>query len=313
MCNETNENLEEKDLESKTLNEDSIKEKNLTQELKETKENQNKEQEEKEKIKTKSNEPKKKSSPRKSESLNFKCEQFFGKNWKFVASFIALALLVLAYEMSNINERMSSLEQIVQENNGKVVLTTSDGRAIKVTKEPLKAEYLKQFALSTYVNNFIVSRSQLTNDFQKVNFKNYDELLANVPNLRVILREFMDSKADESKKIEVNKVAVGDLRAYVQWLIAATAQDKLPEYIAIKDYSVDKYEYSANQFTIELSIKVVAQSYILSRNEYVSQQGIFKIKSKGSFDLSKSSDINPYGMRIESLKIEPIIKTSQGA
>lgn len=256
---------------------------------------------------------KKKSSPRKSESLNFKCEQFFGKNWKFVASFIALALLVMAYEMSNINERMSSLEQIVQENNGKVVLTTSDGRAIKVTKEPLKAEYLKQFALSTYVNNFIVSRSQLTNDFQKVNFKNYDELLANVPNLRVILREFMDSKADESKKIEVNKVAVGDLRAYVQWLIAATAQDKLPEYIAIKDYSVDKYEYSANQFTIELSIKVVAQSYILSRNEYVSQQGIFKIKSKGSFDLSKSSDINPYGMRIESLKIEPIIKTSQGA
>lgn len=303
MCNETNENLEEKDLESKTLNEDSIKEKNLTQELKETKENKE----------TKPSEMKKKSSPRKSESLNFKCEQFFGKNWKFVASFIALALLVMAYEMSNINERMSSLEQIVQENNGKVVLTTSDGRAIKVTKEPLKAEYLKQFALSTYVNNFIVSRSQLTNDFQKVNFKNYDELLANVPNLRVILREFMDSKADESKKIEVNKVAVGDLRAYVQWLIAATAQDKLPEYIAIKDYSVDKYEYSTNQFTIELSIKVVAQSYILSRNEYVSQQGIFKIKSKGSFDLSKSSDINPYGMRIESLKIEPIIKTSQGA
>ncbi|MCR2054835.1 hypothetical protein [Campylobacter helveticus] len=303
MCNETNENLEEKDLESKTLNEDSIKEKNLTQELKETKENKE----------TKPSEMKKKSSPRKSESLNFKCEQFFGKNWKFVASFIALALLVMAYEMSNINERMSSLEQIVQENNGKVVLTTSDGRAIKVTKEPLKAEYLKQFALSTYVNNFIVSRSQLTNDFQKVNFKNYDELLANVPNLRVILREFMDSKADESKKIEVNKVAVGDLRAYVQWLIAATAQDKLPEYIAIKDYSVDKYEYSANQFTIELSIKVVTQSYILSRNEYVSQQGIFKIKSKGSFDLSKSSDINPYGMRIESLKIEPIIKTSQGA
>ncbi|WP_270975484.1 hypothetical protein [Campylobacter helveticus] len=300
MKNETSIN---ESLENEVLNENSSKDEKATQELKETKENK----------KEKPNGTQKKSSPRKSESLNFKCEQFFGKNWKFVASFIALALLVLAYEMSNINERMTNLEQIVQENNGKVVLTTSDGRAIKVTKEPLKAEYLKQFALSTYVNNFIVSRSQLTNDFQKVNFKNYDELLANVPNLRVILREFMDSKADESKKIEVNKVAVGDLRAYVQWLIAATAQDKLPEYIAIKDYSIDKYEYSANQFTIELSIKVVAQSYILSRNEYVSQQGIFKIKSKGSFDLSKSSDINPYGMRIESLKIEPIIKTSQGA
>ncbi|EQB0813350.1 hypothetical protein ACYA4W_001149 [Campylobacter upsaliensis] len=254
----------------------------------------------------------KKSSPRKSESLNFRCEQFFGKNWKYIGSFIALALLVMAYEMSNINEKMTNLEKVVQENNGKVVLTTSDGRAIKVTKEPLKAEYLKQFALSTYVNNFIVSRSQLTNNFERPNFKNYTELLDNVPNLRLILNDFMDSKTDETKKIEANKIAVGDLRAYVQWLIAATAQDKLPEYIAIKDYSIDKYEYNANQYNMELSIKVVAQSYILSKNEYISQQGIFKIKSKGSFDLSKSSDINPYGMRIENLKIEPIVKNNQG-
>ena len=225
----------------------------------------------------------KKSSPRKSESLNFRCEQFFGKNWKYIGSFIALALLVMAYEMSNINEKMANLEKVVQENNGKVVLTTSDGRAIKVTKEPLKP-----------------------------NFKNYTELLDNVPNLRLILNDFMDSKTDETKKIEANKIAVGDLRAYVQWLIAATAQDKLPEYIAIKDYSIDKYEYNANQYNMELSIKVVAQSYILSKNEYISQQGIFKIKSKGSFDLSKSSDINPYGMRIENLKIEPIVKNNQG-
>ena len=265
-----------------------------------------------EKNQDKKQEKKPKSPPRKTESLNFKCEQFFGKNWKFVGSFIALALLVMAYEMSNVNERMTNLEKVVQENNGKVVLTTIDGRAIKVTKEPLKAEYLKQVAVSTYVNNFIISRSQLTNNFEKPNFKNYTELLDNVPSLRIILNDFMDSKANESKKIAVNQIDVGDLRAYVQWLIAATAQDKLPEYIAIKDYSVDKYEYNANKFSIELSIKVIAQSYILSRNEYTSQQGIFKIKSKGSFDLSKSSDINPYGMRIESLKIEPIVKTNAG-
>lgn len=251
-----------------------------------------------------------KKEPRKTESLNFKCEQFFGKNWKFVASFIALVLLVIAYEMSKISERMMNLEQTVQENNGKVVLTTSDGRAIKVTKEPLRAEYLKQFVLSTYVNHFIISRSQLTNNFEKPNFKDYGELLNNVPSLRIILSEFMDSKPDEAKKIEVNKIAVGDLRAYVQWLISATAQDKLPEYMAIKDYVIDKYEYSGNEFLIELSIKVIAQSYILSRNEYINQQGIFKIKSKGNFDLVKSSDINPYGMRIETLKIEPVIKAS---
>ncbi len=73
----------------------------------------------------------------KKESLNFKCEQFFGKNWKYVASFLGIAILVGAYELNSISQRMQKLEQVVLENNEKVVLTTSDGRAIKVTKEPL--------------------------------------------------------------------------------------------------------------------------------------------------------------------------------
>lgn len=258
----------------------------------------------------KQNENNKKISPIKTESLNFKCEQFFGKNWKFVASFIALALLVLAYELSEISSRMQSLEKIVFENNSKVVLTTSDGRAIKVTKEPLKAEYLKQFATSTFVNSFIVSRSQLTNNFEKPNFKDYSEALNNLPNLKNILIYFIDSKEDKEHNTAVNAIAVGDLRAYVQWLISAVAQDKLPEYIAIKDYSLEKYEYEGNKFNLELNIKVMAQSYILSQDTYISQQGIFKIISQGSFDLSKSSDINPYGMRIERIKINPIIKSN---
>ena len=243
------------------------------------------------------------------ESLNFHCEQFFGKNWKYIASFLGVAILVSAYELHNISSKINDLEQVVLENNEKVVLTTSDGRAIKVTKEPLKAEYLKQFAISTYINNLIVSRSQLTNNFKTNQFKDYGEVMDNVPQIRNILTNFMDYKEDEEKGIKVNQIAVGDLRAYVQWLISATAQDKLPEYIAIKDYSVEKYEYTGNKFSTEIIIKVVAQSYILSDNTYKQQIGNFKIISGGSFDLNKSSDINPYGMRIERLKIEPITKS----
>lgn len=59
-------------------------------------------------------------------------------------------------------------------------------------------------------------------------------------------------------------------------------------------------------------IKVVAQSYILSENIYKQQNGNFKIVSEGSFNLSKSSDINPYGMRIEKLRIEPLTKLKNG-
>lgn len=245
------------------------------------------------------------------ETLNFRCEQFFGKNWKYVTSFIAIAILVIAYELSNISSKMEHLEKVVYENNGKVVLTTSDGRAIKVSKEPLRAEYLKQFAISVYVNNFLVSRSQLTDDFQRPSFKNYEEVFANLPALKSILTDFIDSKPDKERNIVVNTQAVGDLRAYVQWLIASVAQDKLPEYIVLKDYSVEKYEYQGNKYSISLNIKVATQNYILSEDKFIAQNGTFKIESSGSFDLSKSSDINPYGMRIDRLKITPVIKSGQ--
>lgn len=242
------------------------------------------------------------------ESMNFKCEYFFGKNWKYVAFFIGISILVFAYELNSISGRMKQLERIVLENNEKVVLTTTDGRAIKVTKEPLKAEYLKMFVVSTFVNNFIVSRSQLTNNFSQVAFKDYGEVLDNVPQIRNILRNFMDYQNVPENNIVVNRIAVGDLRGYVQWLINAVAQDRLPEYIVLKDYSVEKYEYEGDKFTIEVNIRVVTQSYILSRNEYQQGEGTFSISGTGRFYLERSSDVNPYGLRIESLKISPVTK-----
>lgn len=242
------------------------------------------------------------------ESLNFKCEYFFGKNWKYVASFIGVALLMGACELHNISGRMAKLEQIVLENNEKVVLTTTDGRAIKVTKEPLRAEYLKMFVVSTLVNNFIVSRSQLTNNFSQIAFKDYGEVLDNVPQIRNVLRNFMDWQNVPEKNIKVNQIAVGDLRGYVQWLINSVSRDKLPEYIVIKDYSVEKYEYEGDKFEIKVIIKVVTQSYIIAKNEYQQGSGEFGINATGKFYLERSSDVNPYGLRIESLKISPVTK-----
>lgn len=240
------------------------------------------------------------------ENLNFKCEQFFGKNWKYVFFFMIFVGLIVAYELSNLSSSMQELKNTVEENNAKVVLTTTDGRAIKVTKEPLKAEYLKQFALSTYVNNFVVSRSHLTDNFSKVNFTKYSDILENVPTLQNIYQNFLDSEKKENQ--EIDKVAVGDFIAYIQWLMSAVARDALPEYMSVKDYSLDNYEYNQNTFKIEINIKIVAQSYILARDEYIKQNGNFKIISEGSFDLAKSTDVNPYGMRIKRIKIEPVVK-----
>ena len=247
----------------------------------------------------------------KEETLSFKCEQFFSKNWKYVFFFVCFVFLMVVWQVSTLTKRMTSLEKTVAENNGYVVLTTLDGRAVKVAKEPLRAEYLKQFAVSIMVNNFVFSRSQLTNNFSKSSCKNITEVVNSIPALANIYGNFLDSKADPEKGIEINKQAVGDFVSYLRWLISAIAQDKLPEYISIRDYKLDKYEYNQNKFAMELSIFVNTQSYILSQDKYISQDGIFKISVNGSFDLMKSSDVNPYGMRIERLRISPVAKADK--
>ncbi|MFY4691166.1 hypothetical protein ACOTVD_09020 [Campylobacter jejuni] len=233
------------------------------------------------------------------ESLSFKCEQFFGKNWKYVFFFVCFCLIVMTWQINSMNSSISDLKQVVADNNGKVVLTTTDGRAIRVIKEPIKAEYLKQFAVSTIVNNFVISRAQLTNNFTKPNFKDYNDVLQTVPSLKTLFVNFIDTK---------DKQSIGDFRAYLQWLISAVAQDKLPEYISIKDYSVDKYEYNQNTFDMTVSIKVISQNYIIALNEYSNNQGVITVTAKGSFNLERANDINPYGLRISELAINPVTK-----
>lgn len=233
------------------------------------------------------------------ESLSFKCEMFFGKNWKYIFWGMIIALLIFAYQLSSINGQMKKLEQVIYENNSKVVLTTTDGRAIKVVKTPLKAEYLKQFAVSVFVNNFIASRYMLTDNFNKTNIQNYKNILENSKNLGDIYLHFLNKE---------NKDAVGQFVSYLQWLINAIATDKLPEYINIVNYQINSFEYNENTYTIDISIKVATNSYILALGKYRSESGIVRIKANGDFSLERSTDNNPYGMYINSFEIEMVTK-----
>lgn len=228
------------------------------------------------------------------ETLNFRCEQFFAKNWKYIFYSIAISIVVIAWEIYSINQSMKKLEITVYENTNKVVLTTSDGRAIKVTKTPLKAENFKQYATTTFVNNFIVGRMQLTKNLTINKFEKVADILNNAPNLVFIYKDYINKE---------DKKALGFFNSYIQWLMSAVAQDKLPEFFAMKNYDVKIYEYEENRFNIEININVVAQSYFIAKNEYITQNGIVNIKAKGTFNIDKSTDANPYGMLISDFKI----------
>ncbi|MBR8466475.1 hypothetical protein KDE13_09025 [Campylobacter sp. faydin G-140] len=235
------------------------------------------------------------------EKLSFKTELFFGRNWKFIFWGLVVAIIVIAWEINSINNQMKALEKVIYENNSKVVLTTIDGRAIKVEKTPLKAEYLKQYVTSIFVNNFVASRSQLTDNFQNSNIKEYKDILENSKSLGGIYLNFLDKE---------NKTSVGQFISYIQWLISAVAQNKLPEYINIKDYTINSFEYNENTYTIDLSIKVASQSYILAQGKYRAENGFIRIKASGDFNLERSTEANPYGMYIKTFYIEPVTKGS---
>lgn len=232
------------------------------------------------------------------ESLNFKAEQFFAKNWKFLFWGLVICILVQCWALYNINDRMTHLQEVVYDNNSKVVFTTIDGRAIRVEKEPLKAEYLKQFVISTFVNNFIVSRASLTKGFTQ-NIMQASEILENYAPLGMIYLSFLGANDDPE-----NKQGYGDLMSYLHWLLSAIAKDKLPEYFNIKDYEVIKYEYVGNAFNLELKIKVAMSSYIISKDAYVNQNGEVQIVASGDFDLQRANDYNPYGLRIKNFSIQ---------
>lgn len=233
------------------------------------------------------------------EKLSFKCEMFFGKNWKHIFWGIVVLLLLFLWQISQISNRMKELEKVVYENNGKVVFSTADGRAIRVTKEPLKAENLKLYATSVFVNNFIASRSMLTKDFSKTNIATYKDILENTKTLGDIYLYFLDKE---------NKDAVGQFINYIQWLINGIATDKIPEYINILGYTINSFEYKDNRYAIDLSIKVATNSYILALGKYRDEIGQINIKAKGDFDLQRSSDANPYGMNINNFSITAVTK-----
>jgi hypothetical protein len=233
------------------------------------------------------------------ESISYKAEMFFAKNWKYIFWGLILAVILIAWELNSISSRMLSLENIVRDNNSKVVLTTADGRAMRVIKEPLKAEYLKQYAISNYINNFIVSRANITNKFSEAKFIKASDILENSPKLAYIWKNFIR---------EDNKIAKGQFVSYLNWLINAIATDKLPEYIAIQKYNVDTYEYEDNKYKLVIDINVNTQSYIISLGKYVTAPGVIRITGEGNFDFKDSTDSNPYGMSIDGFTIDMITK-----
>lgn len=231
----------------------------------------------------------------KKNTLDQKAELFFAKNWKYLFGTIALAVLIIVWEIHSIGGKMENLEKTVAENNGKVVLTTTDGKAVNTTPD---VKLLEEHIVYTLVNNIIVPRSQFPANSNQGSPNDEKYILNNSKTLKMIQENYLSN----------NGSAFGDFEGHKQRLLTTIGQDNLPEYIAIKDYDVTFSRYSGNSFEISLDVAVTARSQTTVAGKYLTQNGTVEISANGTFDLWLSSAHNPYGMKINGLKIVMITK-----
>jgi hypothetical protein len=233
------------------------------------------------------------------EGFNFKAERFFGKNWYLIAALSFITVFYALYTAEKTAGAIQDLEKIVRDNNLYTIMTTTDGRAIKVVKQKVEAKFIEKWIVKTLATNLIVSRSELTNNYKINAFKSAKDVIANSYKLQFIWSDLLNQD---------NKMAVNDFKSYLVSLKALLGEDKLPETFTINNYTVESFNFNQNKFETKIHVKVGTTNYNISKDEHYEKIGTITILARGQVDLSKSTELNPYGLVMDAFKIKLVTK-----
>lgn len=228
------------------------------------------------------------------ETVVYKAERLFAKNWFIIAVFSIAVSFYALYVAQNTAKANQGLINEVRSNNLYVVFTTADGRSIKVQKTKLEPKYIEKWLARTLVDNLIVSRAELTDNYRISQFGSPADVIKNSHKLQFIYNDLMKKEDVESQKY---------LRTYLFKLQAMMADNTLPEIITINEYNNEYFKFSENKFNIKTNVRVFTINYDISTDEKYEKIGVIPIEVEGYVDLAKSTELNPYGLIIKSFKI----------
>ena len=235
----------------------------------------------------------------KNESVLFKAERIFAKNW-FIIALLSFAVTFYAlYVSEKTANAIKELKDTVHTNNLYTIMTTVDGRSIKVKKTKLEAKFIEKWLSKTLVTNFIVSRSELTHNFSINQFSTPKDVISNSYKLQFIYTDLISKE---------NKEAQQNLRTYLFKLQSMLGEDTMPEFITINNYSVEYFKFNNNIFSMKVNVTVGTINYDISQDEKYEKKGNIPIEVTGYVDLSKSTELNPYGLLIKKFNIGVMVK-----
>lgn len=231
------------------------------------------------------------------ESYVFKAERFFAKNWIFVFTVTLVTIFYSLYTQKSVTDKVNRMQEMMEKANLYVVLTTVDGRSVKVQKTELSSDYIERWLARTLIEGLIVTRAELTDNFKTTDFSDINVIMKNSYKLSNLLTYVLDENQKESK-------AVDNLRTYLFALQQALAADTLPEFMNIVKYRTSSFSFKNNHFSIEVEVELSTYNRLSAQNKNVFGKSKIKIQAEGILSLEHSSENNPYGLLIRRFAIE---------
>ncbi|ULO04497.1 hypothetical protein [Campylobacter sp. RM12651] len=272
-------------------NEAELKSEKLDTTIEDTKSNS----ENKENIK--SQKPKKQKDITLDEGYAFKAERFFAKNWIFIFTITLVTIFYSLYTQKSVTDKVNRMQEMMEKANLYVVLTTVDGRSVKVQKTELSSDYIERWLARTLIDGLIVTRAELTDNFKTTDFSDVAVIMKNSYKLSSLLQYVLDENPKESK-------AVDNLRTYLFALQQALAADTLPEFMNIVKYRTSSFSFKNNHFSIEVEVELSTYNRLSAQNKNVFGKSKIKIQAEGILSLEDSSENNPYGLLIRRFAVE---------
>lgn len=223
------------------------------------------------------------------------------------ASAISLvaSAITLIYVSNSKEKQLQAWQKIAEEMSSKVVVATVDGRVALVEKQPLQYEIAKavvnQFVRDTFLFDIQHLFGGINPKNKPVNFKDF---LNKSPLVKKIIEMKCYTKNGVKYFLSIFKYYYGFYQG--QQLI------RIPLTIYLKQPENERFEYKKDGSFTYRATWDVEFTYISPPDKIERGEGTMEIEMRGFFKPFEGNPFNPLGIKIDYIKIRPVLSPVQG-
>ena len=230
-----------------------------------------------------------------------KIHNFLNANNWIIAIGIILTFGYLSLKIGSVLDMVKNNELTMKEDVGKVIFLTSDGRVMRMQKQPVSYADKR---MTLYIANLV--QTHLIQDLVSIS-KGFKVSYTSGYNLVNRYKAFKDFEPYLLNKNWIYQ--------YANNILLLISNDNYPEYINPYDRKIVKFvilDPKTNTFKIVINFKVIKRSYLrelTTANKYKTAYSTISFKATGFFNVDKyGSLVNPFGLKFTNINITLLTK-----